>query len=188
MIDEQVSPELALVDPELARRLRAAHLPPASTLDRPPRQAVVPRVAEPAAPSVSEPAPSLSLPAASVSAPAPAGRRWRLRVPEAILAVGLVWLLAAAFLPVRDAPTFAATPQAGRVLLAWPEMHRGDSYLLRIQHGRQTVYERRLDEPHLDEVLQLVDGQRYTWRAFLASKTASAPTKLVAHGSFVLGE
>lgn len=170
MIEEQVSPELALVDPELARRLRAAHVPPPSTLERPRRQPLA--VAPPVSPTGS----------------APSGRRWRLRLPEAILAVGLAWLLAAAFLPMRDPPTFAATPQAGRVLLAWPEARPRDTYLLRIQHGRQTVYERFLDEPNLDEVLALVDGQRYTWRAFLTAGPASAPTKLVAHGSFVLGE
>lgn len=169
MSEEQVSPELALVDPELAARLRAAHVPPC-TIDRPrPPRAIA------TAPAVA-PAPA-----------EPTGRSWRLRPLELVAAAALVVILGAAFLPSPNAPTFAAPVQRGEIVLAWPEARKGDVYLLQILDGPETVYERRLEEPHLDEVFALVDGRHYRWRVFVTADRPVPGSKPIARGSFVLG-
>jgi hypothetical protein len=171
MIEEQVSPELALVDPELAARLRAAHVPPC-TVDRPrpPRATAV--------------APEPTAPPAPVEA---TQRSWRLRPLELVAAAALVVILGAAFLPSPNAPTFAAPVQRGEIVLAWPEVRKSDVYLLQILDGPETVYERRLEEPHLDEVFALVDGRRYRWRVFVTADRPAPGSKPIARGSFVLG-
>lgn len=169
MIDEQVSPELALVDPELAARLRAALVPPC-TIER-----LRPRTATPAVPTT-PPAPS-EIPR----------RSWRLRPLELLAAVALIAILGAAFLPNRNPPSFAAAVQRGEIVLAWPEARKADAYLLQILDGRKTVYERRLEEPHLDEVFTLVDGRRYRWRVYVASGAGTNGSGPIATGSFVLG-
>jgi hypothetical protein len=174
MSEEQVSPELALVDPELAARLRAAHVPPC-TIDRP-----RPPRATAAAPAV------VSAPAESTPAE-PTRRRWRLRPLELVAAAALVVILGAAFLPSPNAPTFAAPVQRGEIVLAWPEARKSDVYLLQILDGPETVYERRLEEPHLDEVFALVDGRRYRWRVFVTADRPAPGSKPIARGSFVLG-
>jgi len=163
ILDEHVSPELALVDPELAARLRAAHVPPRSQE----RQRSV----------------------APVPAPTPAVTRrgWRPRPFEAVTALAFTGLLGAAFLPPRSPPTFAAPTSSGQVALAWPERRRSDSYLLEIKDGTRVVYQRRLERPYLDERFALVNGLPYRWRVFLLPRSHSA-SEPIARGTFVLGE
>jgi hypothetical protein len=225
MIDEHViSPELALVDPALASRLRAAHVPPC-TVERqrrrpatrlaaapdialaaspavvvPPMVApavVVPPMAAPAvvvppmvAPAVAVPrvvAPTVATAAEAPPAPTGRSRRLRLRPLELVSAAALVVLLGAAFLPSPNPPTFAAPVEHGEIVLAWPELRKSDIYILQILGGSKKVYERRLEEPHLDEVFALVDGRRYTWRVYVASGGTATGSKPIARGSFVLG-
>ncbi len=162
--DSHVSPELALVDPELAARLRAAHVPPRSP-DRPrPSPAPAPR-----------------------QAAVPARRGWRLRPFEAVTALAFVALLGAAFLPPRNPPTFAAPTRSGQITLAWPERRSSDLYLLEISDGETVVYQRRLERPNLDESFALVDGRAYRWRVFLLLRSHSAASEPIARGTFVLG-
>ena len=109
------------------------------------------------------------------------------QLPRPLDAVSLLVfaaLLGAAFLPPRDAPTFAAPVRSGQVTLAWPEQRNATGYLLQITDGRRVLYERRLTAPYVDEIFALATDLRYRWRVFVLPRqsTASEP---IARGTFV---
>jgi hypothetical protein len=118
MTDEPLSPELALVSPELAERARA-------TLPERPWEAFLPDPAPPAPPAPPPPSPAAeeqlrrppvpdAAPAARREAPAPppAAPRPRRRVPITpfVLAGLAVVVTVAGYLPASDAPVLIATP------------------------------------------------------------------------------
>jgi hypothetical protein len=132
MIDEQISPELVLVDPELAARVRpfaVAGPTIAPPPPPPPAQAVPPPVSAPAPAPVHTPVPAPILrppadaPAApparrAPAAPAPArptrpyGRRGRSVLVRAVPTLAGLAILGLAFLSPRNAPSLTETTSA----------------------------------------------------------------------------
>ena len=177
--DEPVSPELALVDPELAARLRASMAVP--VIDQPSR----PRV-ELVRPPAHAAEPGASLP----REPARGTAALLAHRATVAIAVLLVLLPFAAFLPPRGAPTLAAEPEAvepggARVMrLAWPTGPKCD--LLR--RSTPSRWPRRAHRPtrHADNRpgRPLPPGT-YTWRVFAGYGTidASRTRGPIAEGS-----
>ena len=167
--DEPVSPELALVDPELAARLRASMAVPA--IDQPPRPRVelAPPPVRPAEPEV------LSLPRA------PARGTAALLAHRATVAIALLLVLLpfAAFLPPRGAPTLAAEPEAvepggARVMrLAWPTDPSATYYVVRLLRGDRVVRTALPGTPTVDLAGPFAPGT-YTWRVFAGYGTIDA--------------
>jgi hypothetical protein len=189
-VDEPVSPELVLVDPELAARLRpfaiagpALEPPPAAPAARPveaieeieppaPLRAPVPPEPEPAE-SGDEPAE----PAARVEStphPVPAARRQTTVAGRLLQVVGVLAgaaLLGVAFLPPRDAPRLvsnlpsASAATSTRVTLAWTAADDASYYLVEVFRGRTLVHAETTGATRLVTPAWLEPG-RYTWRVF----------------------
>ena len=166
--DEPVSPELALVDPELAARLRASMAVP--VIDQPSRPRVE-LVRPPAHPA--EPEPSLPREPARGTAALLAHRA------TVAIAVLLVLLPFAAFLPPRGAPTLAAEPEAvepggARVMrLAWPTDPSATYYVVRLLRGGRVVRTALPGTPTIDLAGPFAPGT-YTWRVFAGYGTIDA--------------
>jgi hypothetical protein len=187
---EPISPELVLVDPELAARVRphavaGPSVAPAPALERKPAAArpeqaatalaepVLPPPAaaprEPAQPAPVEPV----LPAPVQPANRPVRHRRSLpgRLASAATTLAAVALLAAAFLPPRDPPRFTdaappatAAPRAS-VTLAWQPAPDADYYLVEIFSGQRLVHAQSTRTTSVEAPAWLSDG-RYTWRVF----------------------
>jgi hypothetical protein len=169
---ERISPELVLVDPELAARHRAAAVAtPApllevlAALER--QQAGTTRAEAPTPPEavLAPEAPALSS-AATERSDRHIGQLTlpRLKLAAAGLVVAL--LLGAAFLPPRQAPQLAtttATAAASRPTLVWPAHGRG--YRVEIYVGRRLVHAENTSKNRYAVPRWLAPG-RYTWRAF----------------------
>lgn len=177
MTDTHVSPELALVDPELRARLQATHAPPMTVgmLRRTPRP-------EP----VFEPERTIAETGEREGAVRRQGRRrWRLRTLESLNLLAFIFLLGAAFLPQRDPPTLSAPTPASEITFAWPERRASDQYLLEIRDGNRVIYQGRLDRPYITDRIALTDGHPYEWRVFLVRPDSAASP--LARGTFVPG-
>jgi hypothetical protein len=155
-ITEPISPELVLVDPELAARVRATAV---------------------AGPSLPAPSPVLRPPAeqrAAGDAPARAEAppRRRIRVTTAIAVLGGAALLGAAFLPPREAPRLTdvappatAAPARPAPTLSWRRTADADYYLVELLQGERLVHATTVRGTRLEAPEWLAPG-RYTWRVF----------------------
>ena len=175
--DEPVSPELVLVDPALAMRLR----------ERARREDA--RTVPHAGPAPVAGAAGLPSP---IAHPAPDDRKRRLA--NAVVKAGfsaaltLIALLALlpflAFLPPRDAPTVvdssaqALPPPHG--WLAWPPHEGADSYVVQILDAGHPIHATVATKPNAPVPGTLRPGV-YTWRVFVDDNERRGP---IAQGSF----
>lgn len=163
---EKVTPELALVDPELAARLRA-QMPVTGAVFHPRR----------AGPDVQEQVlrnPGTEcLPAigtATVPRSADESREALSRTAHLVnlaMAAALAAFVAIpflAFLPPRQGPTIIASAgmTTGAETLAWPRDPRATYYLVDVRHGDQRVLRSLPDLPTVDLPPTLRPGT-YTW-------------------------
>jgi hypothetical protein len=185
---EPISPELVLVDPELAARAR----PEAVAGPQIPVVAAQPVWVGPTRPRPADPPP-----AAPREVAGQRGRwRWPRRLANVAVAVGCLAIAAAAFLPPRDAPRLGAdvvsataaspvadsrsradpatdprsqavAPAPSRPLptLVWRAMPDARYYLVEIYSGSQLIHSRSVGATRLDAPAWLPRG-RYTWRVF----------------------
>ena len=184
-VDEPISPELALVDPELAERLRrrmlaedAAHEAAAlviTTFTSAPEPPEPQRVAEPAAVQTPAGGPAPFEPASAAAG----GERRRIATRRLRgvhvangLATALVVLIALvpllAFLPPRQAPSVGASADAATSApqprtLAWPAQPHADYYVVQLLRGGRVVWTSIPQEPTVDLPAALSAGT-YTWR------------------------
>jgi hypothetical protein len=175
---EPISPELVLVDPELAARVRAAagagpQLPAQLPADDDPGaragdRAVAPPERDPLPRPVSAPRP-------------PERRRVRHRIGSYAATLGILCILAVAFLPPRQAPRFqsatAASPtseaptpapapdRARPAQLAWRPVPRATYYLVEVYAGRRLVHAESVPAASVATPSWLRPG-RYSWRVF----------------------
>jgi hypothetical protein len=168
---ESLSPELVLVDPELAAQLRpfvcATPKPLLEVLAERERRLVL--AARPSAP-VGPEAPAVPAPGESESVP---GERWKRRYVRAGLhgskvaigALAVAFLLGAAFLPPRQAPHLEtpASAAANRPTLVWRP--NGNGYRVEIFAGRRLVHAVNTAASTYDVPSWLPPGH-YTWRVF----------------------
>jgi hypothetical protein len=185
---EPISPELVLVDPELAARVRAVAVAGPS-LDQPVtaspsversggagREPATPPPAAPASVPARTPAPAPAparAPAPGIPTGAPARTRRPVTARLASLAstLAVLALLAAAFLPPRDAPrlTDSAAPATAAprtsVTLAWLPASDADYYLVEVYSGTRLVHAQSVRGTRLSAPAWLRPG-RYTWRVF----------------------
>jgi hypothetical protein len=168
---EPVSPELVLVDPELAARLRAHAVAGPSYEIPEPAPALRAPSAEPAAPA----------PAPVASTPTPPGRRWTSRLERGLTAAGVVAvvaLLGSAFLPPRDAPRLASSPPSAnaaistQVTLAWRPAAGARYYLVEMFRDGALVHAQSTTATRLVTPEWLRPG-RYTWRVLAGKGTPS---------------
>jgi hypothetical protein len=184
---ESVSPELALVDPELASRLRAAmRLDDAAGIAiRPPvtSPTVTTAAARPAPPTIAFPPRGRA-----------AARVRSVRLANG-LAVGIVAVLALlpllAFLPPRQAPTMAAasapTTAGSQRTLAWPADPRATYYVVQLLRGNRLVHVSLPPSETASLPASLRPGS-YTWRVYAGYGTIDANQRRgpIATGSFTV--
>ena len=187
--DEPITPELVLVDPELAARLRAvavaemAHLGEAGSPQ--------PATAAPAL-SVTPPTPTNSTDA--VAADRATKRGW-VRVGKVAALIGVAALLGASFARPRDAPSIDESAPASRpsaspaITLAWQPTTSASYYVVEIFRGRRLVHAETVDTDRLPVPAWLAPG-RYTWyvrsgSGFPVARRSSEPFE---HGWFVVTE
>jgi hypothetical protein len=205
--DEVISPELVLIDPELAARvrptavagprLRAYELDGLRNLTRPGPARDVPVVerALPEPPALARPPSAAQSTAPRVAqAPSVATARARRFIPTgqqarraaAVLVVG--GILGVAFLPPRQVPSLGAAaspPMVTRTTLAWKAAASG-RYRVEILKGRKVVYRTATRSRHLRVPLRLGPG-RYIWRVKVVVSKPGKPTRLrlIDHGWFL---
>lgn len=194
--NESISPELVLVDPELAARLRATAVagPPPVVPDESPPAAQAPVTREPPAEETIAAAP-VAEPLRD-SRPAHAGRTSRrLRTPRpASIVVGLavMALLLVGFLPPRQAPrlgeaTAPANASPGPITLGW-EPQSASAYLVEVFVGKTLVHAASTPRTAIEVPGWLAPG-RYTWRVSAYSgpgSGASRPERPFEQGWFVV--
>ncbi len=182
-VDEPISPELALVDPELAERLRRRMLAEDAALeaDPPVITTVTPVPARSPAASVAEPL-RVAEPAAveppSGTADDEHGRfaTWRPRgvtlangvATALVVLIALVPLLA--FLPPRQAPSVGARADAATNApqlrtLSWPAQLDADYYVVQLLRQGKVVWTSLPQEPTADLPAALSSGT-YAWRVY----------------------
>jgi hypothetical protein len=165
-----ISPELVLVDPELAARVRATAIagpsyPPATVQAR-----VLAPPAAPASPTAAPARPPRHEPDEQANAGLER-RHGRRRVTHHLgsiaAALAVIALLAAGFLPPRQAPHLgdAATAAATPPTLAWRSVG-AKSYRVEIYAGERLVHAETIKATHLD-VPRWLAPRRYTWRVFV---------------------
>jgi hypothetical protein len=194
---EPISPELVLVDPELAARVRPFAVA-GPTFDLAPEPGPEPEPGhEPAALRAPEP-PAAPLPEPPPVPAAPARRPERRsgllgRVSTACLVLATLALLGAAFLPPRDAPRLTdASPPAiaaprPTVTLAWKPAGDADYYLVEIYRGERLVHAESVRTARVVAPDTLSPG-RYTWRVFAGrgAPTARSVRGPLENGWFVV--
>ncbi len=187
--DEPITPELVLVDPELAARLRAVALAELAHLGEgcSPR----PAAAAPAV-SVTPPAPTNSTDAVAAERATPRG--W-IRVGKVAALIGVAALLGASFARPRDAPSIDESTPASRpsaspaITLAWRSTTSASYYVVEIFRGRRLVHAETVDSDRLPVPGWLAPG-RYTWyvRSGSGSPLAHRSSEPFEHGWFVVTE
>lgn len=154
---ESISPELVLVDPELAARLRPHAIagPPYAAACAPPRSPLG---------SVAHAAPALPELPQSNSARRHATRRVRARVGWAVTLLALVGLLGAAFAGPRDAPSIdeSAPSTQPTIVLSWQPLDSASYYLVEIFGGGRLVHAESATGNRMPVPTWLAPG-RYTW-------------------------
>lgn len=193
--EEQISPELVLVDPELRERLlRDALLELLyARLDEPsqPRPAVPAVTAAAAAPPrLVFPRP-ISMPPAAPPIRSSTAPRRRVRLSSFVTATALAMLFLAlpslAFLPPRQAPTLEAHDPAAAAEISWTPDPSADYYALELLTGGHLA---RVVHPVSPPALvgRLPPGT-YTWRVFSGyGAVADANTRGPIDGGTVVVE
>ncbi len=177
-VDEPVSPELVLVDPELAARVRpfAVAGPVFEEPRREPARAtgIAPAVPlRPPAPPEADPSSTVAHAARTPVAVRGERRRRSVvgRLASAVAMLAFAALLGTAFLPPRDAPRLADTPAtanaatSSRVTLMWVADDDASYYLVEMYVGRTLVHAESTRGTKLVTPAWLPAG-RYTWRVF----------------------
>jgi hypothetical protein len=185
-IDEPISPELVLVDPELAQRVRAFAVAGRELLVvRPPESApatagTVEQVlaAPAAAPVAVEPQPELRRPLPPVHR--------GTRVIEALAIVSVAAFLGLALLPPRDAPRFAipgptTAGSASSSIVAWTPRAGVDRYRVQLFYRGQVVYTTTVSQASMPVPPWLRAG-RYTWRVFGETTGRPIPSVPIENG------
>jgi hypothetical protein len=179
-VDEPISPELVLVDPELARRVRQfavagpepASAQPEALPERPSPEPPAPAIEASPPPAdllLAEPAPAAPPP--QLGASRPTTRRRRPKVSTSIASLVGLSLLGAAFLPPRDAPILPGAPsrsdvaQAAPLTLSWRASGTPDYYLVELLRDGALVHATSVRPTHLALPAWLRPG-RYSWRIY----------------------
>lgn len=163
-VDEPISPELVLVDPELAARLRLLVFVELLLDTRPP---YAEREDRPVATERS------NQEALGRYTPGPAPAR-RVPVGRILILAVLVALLGVAFLPPRDAPRFAEPPvSTAGPMLTWRPAADSNYYLLELFAGQRLVHAKTLTTTNSNAPAWLAPG-RYTWRVYAGQGSPGA--------------
>ena len=170
LIDEPISPELVLVDPELAQRVRAFAVAGRQlTADvEPDRAPAGTDTVQQAVGALSEAEVIVERDVEPLRQRIPAVLR-RARLVEALALVSLVAFLGLALLPPRDAPHFAIPAEPGTAsgrssaIVAWSPRPGVDRYRVQLSYHGRVVYTATVGQASM-RVPDWLRSGRYTWR------------------------
>ncbi len=187
--DEPITPELVLVDPELAARLRALAVAETTHLAE----------AGSSRPAAAAPALSITPATPTNNAHTAGAKRTRshgwVRVGRLVALIGVAALLGASFARPRDAPSIDESPSFSRpsaspaITLAWQTTTPSSYYVVEIFRSRRLVHAESVSANRLPVPAWLAPG-RYMWfvRAGSGSPVARREGEPFEHGWFVVTE